>query len=136
MSLSICYYHIYIYGLLFLFQDDSEDDNQPSSNSTSKMNTRASICISSDDEDCPAPIVRKEVNGIPGTSGSNSGPGTSSTRGISGQDEVSLARHNGTSSLDEDNYSSYLTLLATISEDSSEDEGLQQAMAARMESHM
>lgn len=40
------------------------------------------------------------------------------------------------SSLDQDKYSSYLTLVATISEDSSEDEGLQQAVAASMESHM
>lgn len=46
-------------------------------------------------------------------------------------------RHNKeASSLDQDKYSSYLTLVATISEDSSEDEGLQQAVAASMESHI
>lgn len=51
-------------------------------------------------------------DGIPGTSGPESGPGSSSTRG---SEEVCLSRHNGTSCLDEDNYSSYLTLVATIS---------------------
>ncbi|XP_074535571.1 G2/M phase-specific E3 ubiquitin-protein ligase-like [Halichoeres trimaculatus] len=59
---------------------------------------------------------------IPGTSGPDGGPGTTPTRGISGADGVCLARHNGRSCLDEDNYSSYLTLVATISDDSSEDD--------------
>ncbi|KAG7455575.1 G2 M phase-specific E3 ubiquitin-protein ligase-like [Solea senegalensis] len=153
--------------------DDSEDDNQLSSNSThstSKMNTRSSVCISSDADDCPGASPNREErsdlnpgnsgpdsgpstsstrgisgpdggcpagnDGIPHTSGPDSGPGTSSTRAISGPDEVCLARHNGTSSLNEDNYSSYLTLVATISDDSSEDEGLQQAIIASMESHI
>ncbi|XP_028259851.1 uncharacterized protein LOC114434702 [Parambassis ranga] len=133
--------------------DDSEDDTHLSSNSThstSKMNTRASICINSDDGESPGTSSNNEERGNwnPGTSlpdggalaGSDgipgtSGPGTSSTKGISGPDEVCLARHNGTHSVDEDSYSSYLTLVATISEDSSEDEGLQQAIVASMESH-
>lgn len=75
-------------------------------------------------------------DGIPGTSGPDGGPGTTSTRGLSDPDEVCLARHNGTSCLDEDNYSSYLTLVATIADDSSEDEGLQQAIVSSMKSHM
>lgn len=46
-------------------------------------------------------------------------------------------RHNQeASSFDQDNYSSFLTLVATISEDSSEDEGWQQAIAGSVESHM
>ena len=134
------------------------------------MNTRSRVCISSDAEDCPGASPNSEErsdwnpgtsgpdsgpgasstrgisgpdggcpagsDGIPHTSGPDGGPGTSSTRSISGPDEACLARHNGTSSLDEDNYSSYLTLVATISDDSSEDEGLQQAIIASMESHM
>ncbi len=95
------------------------------------MNTRASICISSDDEDCPGTSPSGErrnwkpgtsgpdggglagSDATPGTSGPETGPpGSSSTRGISGPEEVCLARHDGTSSLDEDNYSSYLTLVA------------------------
>lgn len=46
---------------VFLFQDDSEDDDKLSPNSTPKKNTRASICISRDDEDNPG---TKEVTGI------------------------------------------------------------------------
>lgn len=52
--------------------------------------------------------------------------------GISGPDEVCLARHRH----DENNHTSYLTLVATISDDSSEDEGLKQAITASMESRM
>ncbi|XP_059201469.1 uncharacterized protein LOC131981267 isoform X1 [Centropristis striata] len=203
---------------------DSQDNNQLSSNathSTSKMKTRASICISSDDEDCsgtgpsgerrnPKPGTSGPDGGCPagsdgtpgprcpesgphgtsstrgtsvpdggcpagsdgtpgprcpesgphgtsstrGTSGPDGGcpagsdgtpglrcpesgpPGSSSTRGISGPEEVFLARHDGTSSLDEDNYSTYLTLVGTIPDDSSEDEGLQQAIVASMKSRI
>ncbi|XP_053192741.1 uncharacterized protein LOC128376917 [Scomber japonicus] len=130
--------------------DDSEDENQHS---------RANICISSE-EDCPAtspnsgerqnwkPDTRGPESdpdgaclagsdGIPGTSGPEGGPpGSSSTRGIFGPEEVCLSGHSGKSSIDEDNYSSYLTLVATISGDSSEDEGLQQAIVACMESRI
>ena len=75
-------------------------------------------------------------DGIPGTSGPDSHPGSSSTRDICGPEEVCLSGHSGKSSIDQDNYSSYLTLVATISGDSSEDEGLQQAIVASMESCM
>jgi len=56
--------------------------------------------------------------------------------GISGLDGGCLARTDGnpaTSSHDED-YSSYLTLMATLPDDSSDDEELQQAIMASMES--
>lgn len=149
---------MYVCMSSFLFQDDSDDDTQLSSNSfhsTCKMTTRASVCISNDDEDCVCTSPNsEEINewnpdtsgpdgkcsagsdGIPGTSGLDGGPGTTSTRDISGGDVICLARHDGSSCPNEDNYSSYLTLVATISDDSSEDEGLKQAIIASMESHM
>lgn len=119
------------------------------------MTTRASVCISNDDEDCVCTSPNsEEINdwnpdtsgpdgkcsaasdGIPGTSGPDGGPGTTSTRDISSRDVICLTRHDGSSCPNEDNYSSYLTVVSTIPDDSSEDEGLKQAIIASMESHM
>ncbi|XDV25542.1 hypothetical protein PO909_029448, partial [Leuciscus waleckii] len=108
---------------------DSEDENELSLITARSMLSMHSSTKDSD-EDC------FEVSGqqIP-TSMSSHGTTRASTSTLDGG---CLARTDGnpaTSSHDED-YSSYLTLMATLPDDSSDDEELQQAIMASMESQI
>ncbi|KAK7171913.1 hypothetical protein R3I93_004269 [Phoxinus phoxinus] len=105
---------------------------------SSQGTTRAST--SSHDEDgnpgpnCDADEGRSNATNHTADNAARSG----GNPGMSGLDGGCLARTDGnpaTSSHDED-YSSYLTLMATLPDDSSDDEELQQAIMASMESQI
>ncbi|CAM4493866.1 unnamed protein product [Leuciscus chuanchicus] len=123
---------------------DSDEDcfevsgQQIPTSMSSHGTTRAST--SSHDEDgnpgpnCDADEDRSNATNHTADSAARSG----GNPGMSGLDGGCLARTDGnpaTSSHDED-YSSYLTLMATLPDDSSDDEELQQAIMASMESQI
>uniref|UniRef100_UPI003AAF346D G2/M phase-specific E3 ubiquitin-protein ligase-like n=1 Tax=Centroberyx gerrardi TaxID=166262 RepID=UPI003AAF346D len=107
-----------------------------SSHGTTRAATRFRV-MRSNDYPCAS---SHDGDGNPGTSGHDGGclARSDGNPGTSGHDEGCLARSDGnpgTSGHDED-YSSYLTLVATLPDDSSDDEELNQAIIASMESQI
>ncbi|KAG1927281.1 G2/M phase-specific E3 ubiquitin-protein ligase [Pimephales promelas] len=105
-----------------------------SSHGTTRASTRSYDEDGNPGSNCDADEARSNATNHTADSAARSG----GNPGISGLDGGCLARTDGnpaTSSHDED-YSSYLTLMATLPDDSSDDEELQQAIMASMESQI